>query len=73
MSIQIEKNIPMPGNPGSPAASVLQTLRNMEVGDSFVYPLQKRNGFFAIAARVPGAKFKTRTVAKGEMRVWRVE
>lgn len=70
---KIEKGIPLPGEKGSTAATAAQTLRNMEVGDSFLYPKEKRANLFTTAYRLAGIKIATRSVDDKSVRVWRTE
>jgi hypothetical protein len=70
---KIEKGIPTPGNPGAPITGLTQTLRDMLVGDSFLFPKSSRGSFYACARAVPGSKFVTRSASATELRVWRVK
>lgn len=71
MELKIEKGVPLPGAKGAPAFNVTQTLRNMEVGDSFLLSVAKRPSIYQ-QARLAGIKIAARTTGDGEMRVWRV-
>jgi hypothetical protein len=71
MDLKIESGIPMPKQGGSQGNTVQQTLRNLGVGDSFLYPKAKRSSLGSMYVRVPGAKFATRSVDANTIRVWR--
>lgn len=68
MDIKIESGIQIPtrGNPDGFAAK----LRSMKVGDSFLFPKEKRNSL-AARARGAGVKLVTRKDGEGTVRVWR--
>ena len=77
---EIEKNVPMPESKGGPGARKYP-FANMKKGDSFFiadggepYKTQSRIVQAASrgAAKMNGAKFTTR-LAKGGVRVWRIE
>ena len=66
MDIKIEKNIPMPGDP------ISQVLRLLDVGDSFVIAVDRRNAC-STSARNIGIKVRTKKHCDGQIRVWRVK
>lgn len=73
MSFKIEKNVPLPirGVNGGLA----DTLRHMEVGDSFVVNANTnafRNSLYSTAKSV-GISITSRVIAPTTLRVWRVE
>lgn len=75
MSIQIEKNIPIPAVTRAPYGEYSKVLANMEVGDSFTAEgdnmgtLQSR---IRQSAKSLGIKITARKIEEGKLRVWRV-
>ena len=72
MTIEIEKGIEIPSSktrPNGPA----DLLRKLEVGDSFLYPLEKRESINSMSLRLKPHKFITRKIDDIRIRVWRVE
>lgn len=69
MKYKIEKNIPMIGITNYP-------FKDMEVGDSFTVPTKERNKVRCACKLTSiqklGMNFKTRTVDKNTVRVWRI-
>lgn len=69
--IQIEKNVPMPEpRPTEPK----YPLAKMQIGNSFIVPLHKRNAVSTAAravARKTGMTFSIRMISETEARVWR--
>lgn len=65
-NIEIEKNIPMP------TGSLTDVMKKMEVGDSFVFPINFRNGISTRSSNI-GIKTKTKKISENECRVWRIE
>ena len=70
--LKIEKNVPMPRR----RSVYNETFAVMDVGDSFVLPLNKRPSVVTAARRHkkqnPAFGIATRTVGDGQVRVWRV-
>ena len=69
-AFKIDKGIPMPKL--STHGETMNTLRAMKIGDSFLYPAQKRNGINGQAQRA-GIKIVTRAAGKDKVRVWRTK
>lgn len=68
---QIESNVPMPDKGTS-----LPPIRKLEVGESILFPLVKRNTVQSLASRVKretGRKFKVQKQDDKTARVWRIE
>ena len=72
MTIEIEKGIEIPAK-HERVAGLGKTLKNMEVGDSFLYPLNKRTSVPGMALKHKPKRFVTRKVDENHIRVWRVE
>ena len=72
MTIEIEKGIEIPAS-RERIAGLGKTLKNMKVGESFLYPLNKRTSVLSVAFRNKPRKFITRKVGDNHIRVWRVE
>lgn len=70
MEIKIEKGIPLCVSPTS-NSSVMDTLRKMEVGDSFAYH-KKSISNIHVYAKMAGVKIATRTMPDKTKRVWRI-
>lgn len=70
-TIKIEKGIKIAGS-YCERLSVLPTLRNLKVGDSFLYPALKRSSLAQAAGKL-GIKIVTRKASETEVRVWRVK
>jgi hypothetical protein len=69
MTIKIEKGIPLPER-GGRKGGLSDAVRSMDIGDSFVLPLAKRNGLAHLAVRL-GVKLATRKEGADKVRVWR--
>lgn len=68
---KIEKGIAMAGGSSKTKRGLLTELfKQMEVGDSFVFPLAERNSICTRAAFL-GMKYTTRKISDTEARVWR--
>ncbi len=80
MTIKIDNDVPIPSSGSSTETGLLVTLTTLKVGESFVYPLIKRNsvsGTISLGRR-SGAilqthKYTTRKISDTELRVWRTE
>lgn len=70
MEVQIEKNIPFPDGRGGKGYTA--ALRMMQIGDSFVIEKKARYSVYKIASTIQPAKFATRTMPDGLVRLWRV-
>lgn len=69
MEYKIEKNVPILGlSPERKKYPLLQ----MEVGDSFVLPIEDRQKVYSNASYY-GLKITTRRVSDTQIRVWRVK
>lgn len=68
MEIKIEKGIPIKGKPRK--SSLLTTIAEMEVGDSFAAPESARKRLHYWRART-GVKLTSRTIDAETIRVWR--
>ena len=66
--IKVDKGIPFQGKYGS----FMSTIRSMEIGDSFLWPRDKRHGIANRISTLKGKKFSSRTVDAEHIRVWRV-
>lgn len=75
MTIVIEKDVPLPiKKRGRGDGSTTELIRKMDVGDSFVYPLSKRNSVYVLIKKaLPDAKWTVRRVSEDQVRCWRVE
>lgn len=69
MNLKIEKNIPIPPRRGSGIAAIL---REMQVGDSVLFPRGDGRNARSTFGRFEPKKFCTRSV-DGGIRVWRIE
>ena len=79
MAYEIQKGVPVPpgnwNNRNAAPGGVLDTLRKMEVGDSFVVTGPEKNQAAAkmsLVAKQTGRKFTQRKTPEGH-RVWRIE
>jgi len=70
MEVTIDKNIPLTLTKKT-SKGLTAVFRKLEINDSLVLPLKKRNMVYnlAIYARI---KIATRTISETEIRVWRV-
>lgn len=69
----IEKDIPLPpGRFGGQAGEFCETLKSMEVGDSFLIPIKGKNSLLCEAAKSLGYVVTSRKVSDTERRVWLV-
>lgn len=71
MEIKIEKGIAIPP-PAGGKTGLRAILCELEVGDSFLWPKEKRTGLFTYFRLEQGKKFTSRVVSEKEVRVWRV-
>lgn len=71
--IKIEKNIEIPfSHTGRQTLTGL--LRQLEVGDSFIYDIERRNAMNSLAvrvAKVSNKKFTSRRISEDTVRIWR--
>lgn len=72
MDIKIEQGVPIPAR-NRKGGGLTATLKQMIVGDSFLWPKAKRGYLTTYFQKVPEAKFTSRTVDEENVRVWRVE
>lgn len=76
MRIKIEKNIPLPTRiPTSKkrkASGIADILKEMKIGDSFLYPETRRNSIYTSAKQV-GIKIVVAKIRTSTVRVWRIE
>lgn len=74
MDIEIEKDIPIPRK--RRITGITETMRIMEIGDSFVYPSHRLSSVTGTATAVrkerPEFRITTRKINDAEVRVWRV-
>lgn len=68
--IKIEKNIPILPH-GNSNGGVLDTMRKMSVGDSFVIPIAGRGNLSTYSVRA-GIRVTARKINEKTIRVWRV-
>ena len=68
--LKIESGIAIPAHRGRD--QYMDAMREMKVGESFLFPLAKRNNIGGYG-RSLGMKFTTRAVDDETCRVWRVE
>lgn len=82
MEIKIEKNIPIPPirkrsqyRGGQGETEFTKTLREMEVGDSFLIALEKStiSAAFSRIRKETERSFTMRSVGNGKYRVWRIK
>ena len=74
MTIKIEKNVEVPFDWRSSINPYRDAIENMEVDDSFKYPLTDINairGVLNTYQRKSNKKFITRKISETERRVWR--
>lgn len=69
MEIKVEPGIAIPGK--KRGSGIVSVMREMKIGDSFVYPLHKRSDITPLAQR-SGITTTTRKVSDTEIRVWRI-
>ena len=69
MQVKVESGIPLSG--GYKRAPLIATLAAMQVGDSFLYPVDKRTELPAVAKKA-NVKIATRKQSPTEVRVWRI-
>lgn len=72
--MNIEKNIPIPVS----YSGSKYPFKELEIGDSFLAPIEKRNSVNSNANHFgkncnPRRKFITRTISELECRIWRTE
>ena len=77
MIIEIEKDIPIPTNRMRGNFTGLKyTIQTMEIGESFTYPIDRRNAVTGTAHYVrvgmPELRVMTRKINADEIRVWRI-
>lgn len=72
-ALVIEKGVPLPSPRGRPfgSASIMGTMRRMEVGDSLLLPGRKVTSLTSTIVQLRPLKYACRTV-EGGVRVWRV-
>lgn len=70
MAITIENDIPVPG---SGTSATTNTLRALEVGQSFVVPAGKRSSLGQRIAGCRPRRFVTRSIGNDMIRIWRTE
>lgn len=70
--IQIDKHVPLPPSNGI-GRPVKWPLADMEVGDSFIFPLRSRGNIAAKGLRFKPKRFTIRKISETEARIWRVE
>ena len=71
---KIDKGVPMPKLRGGPGRNPIYPLGDMEVGDSFLVPGEKRSSLrsaIQMYGKRYGKRFSLRTVDGGQ-RVWRL-
>lgn len=68
----IEKDVPLPESGRGQFALLTETLKTMEVGDSFLMPLKSRTSPLTAAAKSLGVIVTTRKASDTERRVWLV-
>ena len=71
MAIVIEKGIPIPLTANKRISELTETLKAMDVGDSFVCSRSARNSLSQRMIILNPKRFVTRSVDKDNMRVWR--
>lgn len=71
MPIIIEKDIPY--TPRRRSSELVDTMRMMEVDDSFLFQEAERNRVPSTARRLRPKKFSARKDGDGYVRVWRIE
>jgi len=70
-SLKIDKGVPLPSR-GKAGASLSAALRQLQIGDSFVWEKVKaRDGSAFQAATRIGIRIATRSVSEAEVRIWR--
>lgn len=74
--LQVEIGIPLPDR-GYERTGLAKTMKEMDVGDSFVYDLTKRSSITGTATLIKQSgnrdfKVTTRKINDAEIRVWRL-
>jgi len=65
-AFKIDQNVPMP------TGRALYPLGQLNIGDSFCFPLTKRASVSSLAATYAPKKFTVRKISDTECRVWRI-
>ena len=73
MTIIIEKDVPIPPLKRRIKGEIRKTLEEMEIGESFLFPLAKRSALGANTKATRPKRFETRVVDADNVRVWRVK
>jgi hypothetical protein len=71
-NIKIERDIPLPGMPRNPRGIYVDTLRQLQVGDSFTLELKLQKNVGCSAKRL-GIKIVTRKISPTHTRIWRTK
>lgn len=72
MNIKIEKGIPIPPPIGRKTSGVIDLIRKMKIGESFIWEGMSMSNIY-VYARLAGVKIATRSMPDGTRRVWRTE
>lgn len=72
--LQVDSNVPLPGESAKRGPEPKYPLAGMEIGDSFLFPKGQRGSVQTRASQVSkqtGYKFTVRVVDKDNCRIWR--
>lgn len=71
IALTVDKNVPIPCKSSILEGGITETLRSMEIGDSFVIGRERRNQVLTTADRL-GVAVTTRCISAEEARVWKI-
>jgi len=71
MKLEIEKGIPIPESRWRPTSDIIETLKLMAVGDSFVIP-HKVTSAIHTYAKMAGVRITVRKMPDKTRRAWRI-
>lgn len=71
--IVIERHVPLAAIPHRPPAPIIQALRALEVGESFVWASQAKDQRLRVQSTHPGRGFASRKLPDGRFRIWRTK
>lgn len=72
MDIKVEHNIPIPQRHGKQPGVLIKTLKEMRIGDSFIYPGKSISNVY-VSARMVGVRIQVRTTDGNRKRVWKIK
>lgn len=72
MKFKIEDQVPIPPKKGGPRNPMVEALKIMKDGQSFVIPIKKFGYIWKISKNI-GIKIVSRKISDCELRVWKVK